>query len=138
MFTDRLPPAQANYLISFTPFARTHFLKHFQKLYKGRSWVLTEQSIFNDLERITEKLQFTQQVDQLYRLKSTIWVFKYDFSVFQSNQSPKASGNRCVCWLNSQALTIEILLIYSKNDLPKNQGEQSYIETILASQYGLI
>ncbi|MDR0950673.1 MAG: hypothetical protein LBM13_03460, partial [Candidatus Ancillula sp.] len=83
------------FTVSFTKFAETHFLKKFRKKHKGKRWEITEKSICDDLARIANNLQKTQQVDQLYHSEN-LWVFKYDFRVAQTNESPKSSGNRCV------------------------------------------
>ena len=63
MFTSRLPNDD-DYRVVFSTYAERHFIKRFAKSYKGRQWLVTRDSIFQDLKRI-HVLQETQQVDQL-------------------------------------------------------------------------
>ena len=135
MFTNQLPEDIGFFTVIFTDFADRHFRKGFRKKHKkSKVWTLTEMSIVLDLERIASDLQRTQQVDQLWH-RNNNWIFKYDFTEAKSNKSPKSSGNRCVCYLDGDSRQIQILLIYAKNDLPKNMGEQQYIESILKSEF---
>ena len=69
----------------------------------------------------------TQQVDELWQ-KDDFWIFKYDFRVAQTKESTKSSGNRCVVFLDNGNNRILILMIFGKKDLPKNMGEQAFIE----------
>jgi hypothetical protein len=51
------------------------------------------------------------------------------------NDSTKSSGNRCVAFLDNAANKIIILIIYGKGDLPKNIGEQAFIEQTLDQEF---
>ena len=124
MFTNHLPDDE-DYQVLFSEYAKRHFLKDFAKKYKGKRWEVTEESIKQDLKRV-RILQDTQQVDELRR-NGKLWLFKYDFAVAQTNISPKASGNRCLIFLDATRHLQTILLIYGKGHLPKNQGETAYL-----------
>jgi len=123
--------------VKFHDYAERHFLKRFKKDYKGKQWDITQESIEQDLSRIKmEKsdLQQTQQVDELWH-KDNYWIFKYDFRVAQTKESTKSSGNRCIVFLDNVNYANQILIIFGKNDLPKNIGEQAYIEQTLNSVF---
>ena len=133
MFTHRIFNDNSLFTVEFGDYAKRHYLKRFEKEYIGKQWDITVDSIFQDLARIKASdsdLQKTQQVDELWH-KDNYWVFKYDFRVAQTKESTKSSGNRCIAFLDNAANIITILIIYGKGDLPKNIGEQVFIEQTL-------
>ena len=137
MFTRQILNDNSLFTVRFSDYARHHYLKRFETDYKGRQWDLTVESIFQDLARLKTSdsdLQKTQQVDELWQ-KDHYWMFKYDFRVAQTKESTKSSGNRCVAFLDNAANKIRILLIYGKGDLPKNIGEQAFIEQTLNKEF---
>ena len=137
MFTHLISSDNILYIVKYNDYARLHYLKKFQKDYRGKQWDITEESIFQDLSRIktdSSDLQRTQQVDELWHSDS-YWIFKYDFRVAQTKHSTKSSGNRCIVFLYNTLNRIELLIIYGKGDLPKNSGEQYYIEQTLTREF---
>jgi hypothetical protein len=132
MFSDLLPDDEP-YRVYIQSYAQRHFIKLFEKKHKGKIWFVTLESIKDDLRRV-RALENTQQVDQLLHT-DTYWLFKYDFAVALSGKSPKVSGNRCVVFLDSKTYRLDILLVYSKKNLPKNQSETSYILGIVEAEY---
>ena len=132
MFSSQLPDDQ-DYRVIIGTYAKNHYVKRFEKNYKGKRWDITFLSIEAELRRIHELL-LTQRVDELKRGSGCI-LFKYDFTVAQSNVSPKASGNRCVVFLDTETHLQTILLLYGKDDLPKNQGETSWILQTVRNEY---
>jgi len=140
MFTHQLFKDDKYLHVSFNDYAKRHYLKRFEKDYKGEQWKHTKDSIFRDLERIktvNSDLQLSQKVDELW-YKDNCWIFKYDFRVALTKESTKSSGNRCVVFLDNGNHTAQILIIFGKNDLPKNSGEQAYIEQTLTSEFSEI
>ena len=132
MFTSPLPDSE-DYRIFFTEFAERHHIKRFAKDYKGKRWLVTLDSIFQDLKRV-HSMQMTQQVDEL-KYGDDCKLFKYDFSIAQSGISPKASGNRCVIFLDIERHRQDVLMVYGKNDLPKNMSETQFIYNIVQTQF---
>jgi len=124
MFTNPLPDSE-DYRVFFTAFAERHFMKRFEKDYKGKRWTVTLDSIFQNLKRVYS-MQKTQQVDEL-KYGKDCKLFKYDFTIAQSGVSPKASGNRCIVFLDTEHHRQDVLMIYGKTDLPKNTGETQFI-----------
>ena len=137
MFTHQLAKDNALFTVTFSDYAKLHYLKRFEKDYRGRQWDVTVESIVQDMSRMKTSdsdLQKTQQTDELWQ-KDDFWIFKYDFRVAQTKDSTKFSGNRCIAFLDNKANRIEILMIYGKGDLPKNSNEQSFIEQTLSDRF---
>lgn len=121
MFTHPISENDMLIRVVFSQYSKKHFLKSFEKKYKGDRWSFTLDSIIEDIHRIRIKgytLQYSQQVDELWH-KDDIWVFKYDFAIAGTNVSPKSAGNRAVIFLDSYNNYAEILFIYQKTNLPK-------------------
>lgn len=132
MFTSPLPDNE-DYRIFFTEYADRHYIKRFAKDYKGRCWIVTKDSIFQDLKRV-HSMQVTQQVDEL-KHGENCKLFKYDFAIAQSGVSAKRSGNRCVVFLDSRHHRQDVLMLYGKDDIPKNMSETQYIYSTVKSQF---
>lgn len=132
MFTSPLPDNE-DYRVLFSEYAESHYIKKFAKNYKGKRWALTQESIFQELKRI-HALQNTQQVDQLKSGDGCL-LFKYDFAVAQTNVSPKASGNRCIVFLDIEKHEQMVLYVYGKGDLPKSPGETQHILHTVKSEF---
>ena len=132
MFISRLPN-DIDYRVIFSSFSQRHYIKRFSKDYKGKRWILTEDSIFQQLKRIGS-LQYTQQVDELKKGTGCL-LFKYDFAVAQTNISPKASGNRCVVFLDIERQLEVVMLVYAKTDLPKNVSETQFIFRTIKTEF---
>ena len=140
MFTHRIAKTDKLVKITFSKYATRHYLKDFEKKYHGRQWQVTLESIVADISRIRindNSLQETQQVDELW-YSANCWIFKYDFAVAKTNKSSKNSGNRCIVFLDSAKNFAEILIIYSKDNLPKNIGEQAFVEKIIKKEFGTL
>ena len=132
MFTNLLPDDEA-YRVYVNNYAKKHYIKRFEKYYKGKIWLVTFESIKDDLRRI-RALEKTQQVDELQHTDD-LWLFKYDFAVAKSGRSPKGSGNRCIAVLDCMVYRVEVLFLYGKNDLSKNQSENNFIKQTLKSDF---
>lgn len=137
MFTHLISEDDNLIEVGFTEYAKKHYLKYFLKNYKGTQWSLTLKSILEDIGRIKVKgysIQETQQVDELWH-NGNCWIFKYDFRIAGTKKSPKTAGNRCIVFMDAKQNFAEILLIYSKSNLPKNMGEQKWIEETLREEF---
>lgn len=136
MFTNRLPSSNNLFGFIYTPYAKKHCLNKFIKKYPGK-WELTDESIQNDLIRLrvpTNTTQDKNQIDQLY-YKDNMWIAKYDFAIAGTRISPKASGNRCIIFIDNIKESIQVLLIYNKKDLPKNKKETEYIKEKIKTEF---
>lgn len=140
MFTNLLPDSDKLFSVLYEEYARRHYLNSFQKKYKGNVWDYTEDSIKQDLARLRMKNNTTQkssQIDEL-KYKNNKWIAKYDFKIAGSKESTKTSGNRCIIYIDNDKDLIKILLIYNKNDLPKNKKETAYIFDVLDKNYKVL
>ena len=139
MFTHQLPNSEKTFSIKYSKYAENHFLNKFQKKYQGKIWEYTENSIKQDLSRLRMKnntTQFTQQIDELKYVDDK-WIAKYDFKIAGTKVSTKDSGNRCVVFIDNKRDYMEILLIYHKDDIPKNKAETRYIMDVIRDIYEL-
>lgn len=137
MLTHRLSNNNELFSVVYTDYSKRHFLKDFEKKYKGKQWDFTEKSIIQDLSRLRIKdntTQFSNQIDEL-KYSNHMYLAKYDFKVALTNVSTKSSGNRCVLFIDDEKNTIEILLIYNKTHLPKNKDETKYIMDELSNNF---
>jgi hypothetical protein len=123
MFSNPLPDDN-DYRVIISEYAQRHYVKRFAKEYKGRRWEVTERSIFEQLKRV-HAIQGSMKVDELKRGSGCL-LFKYDFAVAQTGISPKASGNRCIIFLDIETHLQTIILLFSKDDVPKNQHETDW------------
>ena len=96
MFTHQLAKDNALFTVAFSDYAKLHYLKRFEKDYKGRQWEVTVESIVQDMSRMKTSdsdLQKTQQTDELWQ--KTISGFSSTISglLRQKNlQSPQVTG----------------------------------------------
>ena len=137
MFINLLPSSTQVFGVHYSSFAKTHYLKEFQKKYKGKQWDFTERSIFEDLSRLRMENNTTQRSSQIDELKhkDTFWLAKYDFKIAGTKESTKSSGNRCIVYINIQTNHLEILYIYHKDNLPKNCGETDHIMKTIETNF---
>jgi hypothetical protein len=102
------------YTYNFQPFCEKHYIKEFSKKYKN-FWVRTRNDIINSIKRIDmfTKLKRADviSIDSCYQL------VKLDFAIDGLRQSAKSSGNRCILHVDNESRHVEILLIYSKNNI---------------------
>ena len=140
MFTHLLPNSDLLLNVQYTEYAESHYLRRFQKNYPGKQWELTDISIKQDLARLRVKNNETQRSAQIDELKNNgdHWLAKYDFKIAGTHVSTKDSGNRCVVYIDNARDILDILLIYHKDDLPKNKKETDFIMDTVKKQYGSI
>ena len=110
---------QYNYRVHFEPFTKRHYIKKFQKEYKDK-WATTEQTITDVCRRIDNMLQYSRA--DLISTSKCYKLVKLDFAVEGTRMSPKSSGNRCILFVDEYTRAVNILLVYSKNEIsPPNE-----------------
>lgn len=113
------------------PFYEKDFARKYRK-----AWVKTKEMIRTVLGK-AYAFQFTSKIDFLKPLGENVGLYKLDFAVAGTQMSPKSSGNRIVFSLSNKDKLIHVLLIYSKNHLPKNKPETQWIFEMVEEKYGL-
>jgi len=122
---------QFNYRVQFEPFTKRHYVKKFQKDYKDK-WLATERTIIAVCERIDNMLQYSRA--DLISTADCYKLVKLDFAVEGTQMSPKASGNRCILFVNEDTRAVKILLVYSKNEISSPNETQKW-KNIIKNQY---
>lgn len=120
-----------NFQVAFSYFAEKHFCKVFFKKYKHK-WLVTRQTIEFDLQRAYALFKETNLIDLIkYSSDEDKGIFKLDFRVAGTDDSPKSSGNRAVFALCNRTGKIEILLVYGKDHCKTKRSEtQWFLEHI--------
>jgi len=125
---------QSNYRVSFEPFTERHYVNKFQKAYRDK-WFATERTIIAVCERIDNMLQYNRA--DLISISGCYKLVKLDFAVEGTHISPKASGNRCILFIDEDTREVKILLVYSKNEISPPNETQKW-KNIIRDNYGEI
>jgi hypothetical protein len=113
---------QFNYRVTFEPFTERHYVKKFQKTYRDK-WLATERTIITVCERIDNMLRYNRA--DLISTSGYYKLVKLDFAIEGTRMSPKASGNRCILLVDEDIRAVNILLVYSKNEIsPPNETQK--------------
>ena len=102
------------YSVEVESFAERHFIKNFKKKYKN-AWVITWRAVVEEFKRIDSL--FETSIAETIITSDNIKIVKTQFRVVGTNQSKKASGNRCIIAVHKNISTVYVLLVYHKNDL---------------------
>ncbi len=102
------------YKIEITPAAYKRYIKKLAKRHKAH-WDVTLIALKEEIKRIEAFLQ-TDKAEILHAVDGHRLVKIY-FTVARSGKSAKASGHRCILYLESKTKTARILLVYSKQEL---------------------
>ena len=125
---------QFNYRVQFEPFTERHYVKKFQKEYKNK-WFATERTIIAVCERVDNMLRYNRA--DLISASGCYKLVKLDFAVEGTRMSPKASGNRCILFVDEDTRAVNILLVYSKDEIsPPNETHKW--KSIIKGEYAEI
>ncbi len=119
-----------NYSVTIEDFAERHYIKNFQKKYKG-AWDVTLRSIIMELERIDNLLD-TDKAETIVAIDE-IKIIKTSFRVAKTKESAKTSGNRCIILVNERNVSVSVLLIYTKTDLPSSNETAEWKKLVLCN-----
>ncbi len=110
----------SRYLVQISDYAKRHYAKKFEKRYAKKQWDVTLRSVFAELARINENIQYKKA--ETIHSGDDRRIVKYYFRVAQTKDSAKGSGNRVIALIDSKKMVATILLIYSKNEIaPPNE-----------------
>lgn len=113
--------------VDFTEFARTHYMKSFAKKH-GRAWDITQRAIVASLQRADSLLE-TSKLEAIHK-KDGCMIAKLEFVVAGRKESAKSSGNRAIVFINHKLRSVQILLIYSKNEISSPNETQKWQQVI--------
>lgn len=119
------------YQVIFEHFAERHFIKSFAKKYKG-AWDFTYNLLCQEFEQI-DLLFFKSIAEEINHCKN-IKICKTEFKIAGTNQSRHGSGNRCIVAVHKDTCTVNVLLVYHKNDLG-NGPETAAWKQIIKDNY---
>ncbi len=122
---------QGNYSVRIEQFAEKHFIKSFERKYKG-FWDVTLRAITAELERIDMLLQ-TNKAETIHDTGG-VKIIKTEFKIAGSKESAKTSGNRCIVAWHPDKNYVTILLVYGKTDLG-GHNETAEWERIIKDNY---
>lgn len=115
-------PVSQNYSCSWSKYAERHYAKVFSKRYKN-AWQTTRDDITDVCRRIDSMLMY-RRADLIYD-NGLQKIVKLDFAVEGTRISPKASGNRCILYVDEDIRHVEVLVAYSKNEIgPPNETDK--------------
>jgi hypothetical protein len=123
-----------NYSVNFDPYCERHYIKVFDKKYKG-AWTKTRLDIEDVCKRIDSMLQYKRA--DLISSVGQYKLVKLDFSVEGTKMSPKSSGNRCILIIDEDIRSVRLLVVYSKNDISE-PNETAKWKAIVKNQFGEI
>ena len=107
------------YQVEITPAAQRRYIKKLKKKYKSH-WDVT----LTSLKEATKRIEALLRTDKAEILHSTDGhrMVKIYFRIAGSKQSARASGHRCIVYLENRVRIAKILFAYSKNELgPPNE-----------------
>ena len=102
------------YTVIIRKFAQRHFIDEFEKKHK-KAWAITWAAYSAMLSNIEELLK-TTKAEKIYS-KENEYIVKCEFAVAGRGESPHASGNRMIVYMNSETYVCEILLVYGKTNI---------------------
>ncbi len=127
-------PVSQNYSCSWSKYAERHYAKVFSKRYKN-AWQTTRDDITDVCRRIDSMLMY-KRADLIFDT-GLQKIVKLDFAVEGTRVSPKASGNRCILFVDEEQRHVEVLMAYSKNEIgPPN--ETAKWKAVVKAEHGEI
>jgi hypothetical protein len=120
-----------DYEIVIEQFAERHFIKYFEKKYKG-AWDATEEALKQEF-RIFDVL-FEKSIAETITDRGDVKICKTEFKISGSRESRHSSGNRCIVAVHRDTCTVHVLLVYHKSDLG-NGNETARWKQIIKDNY---
>ena len=120
-----------NYGVLIESFAERHYIKSFEKKYKG-AWATTWIAISAALARFGSLLQTS--IAETIVDRTPVRICKTEFRVAGTKESRHASGNRCIVAVHSDTCMVHVLLVYGKTDL-RNKNETAQWKQLVKDNY---
>ncbi|MDR2063819.1 MAG: hypothetical protein LBQ02_03475 [Candidatus Nomurabacteria bacterium] len=123
------------YRVYFEDFTARHFIKNFEKKYKG-SWLTTRKAIVSQLRNVDMLINSGRIKPPIHMTDDrSEWIIKYGFAIAGLRESPKNSGRRIIAYVNDKKKVVRILLVYHKGHLGKGAGETNGWKRIVRLEY---
>ncbi len=119
------------YAIITKPFAKGHYIKSFEKKYKG-AWDSTFTAISLLLQNIEELCK--KSIAEIIRDAGSVKIYKFEFKISGTNQSRHGSGNRGIVAIHNDTQCVNVLLVYSKADV-KGNNETAWWKAVIKENY---
>lgn len=103
-----------SYNVIFGEYTERHFIKIFRKKYKS-AWELTFRAIKLEFENFD--VLFQKSIAETIVDSPLIKICKTEFKIAGTQESRHGSGNRCIVAVHKDISTVNVLLVYHKNDL---------------------
>jgi len=120
-----------DYGITIEKFAERHFIKSFEKKYKG-AWDITWKAIEEEFKRF-DSLSETS-IAEIITDVDNVKICKTEFRVVRTKESRKSSGNRCIVAVHKDTHMVHVLLVYHKNHLGHG-NETAKWEQVIRDNY---
>lgn len=102
------------YTVNIEDYAQRHYIKTFEKKYH-KAWDITIEALIRQFQSFDVLL--LRKIAEIIIDSENIRICKTEFSVAGSNKSRHGSGNRCIVAVHKDISTINVLLVYHKNNL---------------------
>lgn len=111
----KIPMKSTKYEVIFEAFAERHFIRGFEKKYKG-AWDFTSKFLYQEFEQI-DLLFLKSTAEYITDKNADIAICKTEFKISGTQESRHGSGNRCIVAIHKVENKVRVLLVYHKNDL---------------------
>ena len=109
-----------DYHVLIEPFAERHFIKNFEKKYKG-AWDITLKALVQEFRSFD--VLFDRNIAETIHDGPAVKICKTEFKISGRNESRHGSGNRCIVAVRKNAAEVAVLLVYHKSDLGRAGSE---------------
>ena len=125
------------YRVVFEKYAEKHFVKSFEKEYKG-AWLTTRKAIVGVLRNV-DMLRDSGRLSNPplhYSVDKREWILKQDFAIAGRHESPHGSGKRIIAYVNEKERVVRILMVYHKKHIEGSYGsETAWWESVIKREY---
>ena len=126
------------YRVVFEEYARRHYIKSFEKDYKG-AWLATRKAIVGALKNV-DMLRDSGRLSNPplhYSADRREWILKQDFAIAGRHESPHGSGRRIIAYVNENERVVRVLMVYHKKHIDGAYGsETAWWESVVKAEYG--
>jgi hypothetical protein len=122
------------YSVTFEPFTDRHYIKGFEKKYKG-TWDKTLKAL--TIEFTFANLLFEKSIAEIIAISpdNDTKICKTEFKILGTETSRHSSGNRCIIAIHESTGTVRVLLVYTKTDIPTSGKETEWWKKVVRENY---